>query len=117
MANEPVTITATVAVWLSPYTKPHELTAALQHGDAVGAASMLTLYGGPDKETFSDYARMGEADVTIRLIPHDEQVRFAVQALQEQLDKARAAFHREQQRILAEIGKLQALTYDAEVSA
>lgn len=117
MQPKPVTITATLAAWLPSYQKPHELAAAIDKGDMVRAAGMLWLYGAPgEKRDFSDHVLVGEADVTVRLIPRDEQVRMAVDALQQQLEQARAAFHAKQQEILAEINKLQAITFDAEAA-
>ena len=109
--SEPLTITATVAVWMSEYHTPAELMQYIERGDGAGAMSTLTLYGPPDKKSFCEYARMGEADVTLRLLPRDTQVRMAVQSLNEKLDQLRAAYHQKQQEILAQISKLQALDY------
>lgn len=112
----PVTITATMAVWLGSHYTPHHLMACMERGNSLAAANMLTFWGGADEESFGDYVRMGEADVTIRLIPRDEQIRMAVAALQRKLDETRAEYHKTQQEILAQISKLQAITYDAEAS-
>lgn len=109
--SQALTITATVAVWMSEYHTPAELMQYIERGDGAGAVSTLTLYGPPDKKSFCDYTRMGEAEVTLRLLPRDEQVRMAVQSLNEKLDKLRAAYLQKQQEILAEISKLQALDY------
>lgn len=112
--NDPITITATVAAWLTNseyHGRPQDLLAAIERGDAVGAVSMLSLYGPPSKQTFSDCLRVGEADVTVRLMPRDEQTRLAVAALNGQLEKLRAAYLTRQQEIMAQISKLQAIEY------
>lgn len=116
--NKPLTITATVACWghKDAYNM-RELTAALEKGDSVRAVNNLICYGKPDMDKFADYVRMGEADVTLRLIPKDEQTRLAVQALQTQLAEERVKWHQRQEAILAEISKLQALTFDGTVDA
>jgi hypothetical protein len=114
--NEPVTVTATVAVWLhtTEYSgRPQDLTAYLEKGDAVSAINMLSFYGPTTKQTFSDCTRIGEADITMRLISRDEQTRLALTALQAQLEKLRSAYMQRQQEILAQISKLQALTNEA----
>lgn len=112
--SEPITITATVACWLCPDAyKPHELTQTLQSGSAVQVVNMVSFYGAADRKEFAGYIRVGEADVTLRLLPQDEQTRLAVQSLQAELEKVRAAWLKRQQEILADIAKLQALTYEA----
>lgn len=111
--NEPITVTATVSVWLhtseSGY-KPAQLTAALEAGRAVDAVNMLSFYGPADKQTFFDCVKVGEADITMRLISRDEQTRLALADLNAKLQKLRAAYQQRQSEILAEISKLQALT-------
>lgn len=111
--DEPVTVTATMAVWLhnSEYTgRPQDLMTALERGDAISAINMLSFYGPTSKEKFSDAIRVGEADITVRLISRDEQTRIALASLNEQLQKLRAAYQQRQQEIMQQISKLQALT-------
>lgn len=117
MNQQPITITATVAAWVSKGYGQRDLMDQVQRGDAVGAAGTLMFYGAPSKEKFSDYIRVGEADVTVRLIPKDEQTRLMVQALQAQLNEERSKWHARQQAILAEISKLQALEFTETVEA
>lgn len=115
--NEPVTVSATVSAWLpnSEYSnKPQDLMTALERGDATAVVNMLVLYGDASREKFADYVRVGEADITVRLIPRDEQTRMALGLLNEQLQKLRAAYQERQQQILAQISKLQALTNEVE---
>lgn len=103
----PVTISTTVAVWLSSGSNPaRELT-----GEAHSIVGNLAFYGMPDRSSFGDWIRVGEADVVVRLIPRDEQVRMAVEALNKKLNEARAEWLTRQQEILAEISKLQALEF------
>ena len=110
--NAPITITATVACWVSSGYSQKQLMHHLERGDAVRAISALVTWGSPDEKTFTEnYVRVGEADVTVRLIPKDEQVRAMVQTLQAQLEKNRAEWLERQQAILAEISKLEALEY------
>jgi hypothetical protein len=114
--SKPITITATVACWLSKHNQ-RSFTDAVERGDGVRTVGLTILYGSPDKKEFgSDYIRIGEADVTIRLIPKDEQTRLMVQALQTQLAEERVKWHQRQEAILAEISKLQALTFDGVVT-
>lgn len=113
MASDHITIKATTAVWLYQGSKPHQLVAHIEKGNHRAALDMLHLYGPASMDKFGDYVRVGEADVTVRLIPRDDQVRMAVDSLKEQLEQARAAFHAKQQEILDEINKLQAITFDA----
>jgi hypothetical protein len=108
--NEPITITATVAVWCAKYNLS-TFNAHMQQGNSLRAAHTLTYYGPTDHDTFGDFIRMGEADITVRLIPKDEQTRRMVQALQAQLAEERVKWHQRQEAILAEISKLSALEY------
>lgn len=112
--SEPITVTTTVAAWLqnSEYSgRPQDLIAALEKGDPVAVVNMLVLYGSPAKEKFSDYVRVGEADVTVRLLPRDEQTRLALASLNAKLEQLRGAYLQRQQEIMEQISKLQALDY------
>jgi hypothetical protein len=116
--SEPIKITATVAAWLPGHKTPNDLLAAIERGDNVGlVGSCLWFYGAPDKTAFGDYVRVGEAEITVTLMPRDEQVRLAVQMLQKQLEAARAEWMERQRAIMAEISKLQAIEYTPEVQA
>lgn len=112
--NEPLTITATVAAWLPTYSTPRDLMDALASGDTMKAVNALQFYGDPSREKFAEYIRVGEADITVRLVSRDEQTRIALEALNAQLQKLRAAYMERQQEILSEISKLQALTNEVE---
>jgi hypothetical protein len=115
--QQPIEIKATVAAWVSAGYNQKDLLAAIEGGNKVAAINAAALWGSPDQEHFGDYIRIGEADVTLRLVPRDQQVRMAVQALQRQLDDDRAKWLQRQQHILAEISKLQAISYDEAVEA
>lgn len=108
--NESITITATVAAWLPTYSKPQDLIVALESGNAMQVVNALQFYGDPSREKFAEYIRVGDADITVRLVSRDEQTRIALEALDGQLQKLRAAYMERQQEILSEISKLQALT-------
>lgn len=109
-----IEVKATVACWItnSVYGQ-REFRDALDRSDSVAIADSIIFYGAPDKDKFGEYVRIGEADVTMRFIPKDEQTRIAVQALQTQLAEERVKWHQRQESILAEISKLQALTFEA----
>lgn len=109
--NKPITITATVACWVSKGYSQRELMQAVEHGDNLEAINALSIYGAPDRKEFGEYIRVGDADITVRLIPKDEQTKLMVQALQRQLAEERVKWHERQQAILAEISKLSALEY------
>lgn len=111
-----VTITATVAAWISKHENPTRIMDALERGDTLDAIHAIAFYGSPDREKFGDWIRVGEADVVVRLAPRDEQVRRAVEHLQQELNNARAEWLTKQQEILERISKLQAITYDAEAA-
>jgi hypothetical protein len=108
--SKPIEITATVAVWLPNYSR-RDFQSILERGNSLRIIDALQFYGPPDKKDFSDYVRVGEADITVRLIPKDEQTRLMVQALQKQLTEERVKWHERQEAILAEISKLSALEY------
>lgn len=108
--NESITVTVTRSVWLSSYHTPSELMDRLESGDAGSVVNMLTIYGEPDKDKWSDYTRIGEADVTVRLLPRDEQTRLAITSLNQKLNQLRAAYLEKQQEIMQQISNLQALT-------
>lgn len=113
---KPIVITATLAAWVHSGYAQRNLISHLECGEWVKAAGSLVFYGTPDKDKFGEgYVRVGEADVTVRLLPKDEQTRLAVQALQAQLDEERIKWHERQQAILAEISKLSAISFDGEV--
>jgi hypothetical protein len=116
--SQPITVTTTVAVWLAntEYSgRPQDLVDALAKGDAIRVVNLLQFYGEAGKEKFCDYIKVGEADITLRLISRDEQTRMALEALNAQLQKLRAAYMERQQEILTQISNLQALP--CEVSA
>ena len=115
--NKPITITATVAAWVSTGYGQRDLMSSSEEGNAVGAVTTLAFFGSPEREKFGDYLRVGEADITVRLIQKDEQTRLMVQALQAQLTEERIKWHQRQEAILAEISKLQALEFTETVDA
>ena len=112
MNAQPITVTATVACWVSKDAYSlRNLRESMETGDSIAAVEALAFYGAPDREKFGEWVRAGDADVTLRLMPRDEQTRLAVQALEAQLSEERAKWSQRQEAILAEINKLQALEY------
>jgi hypothetical protein len=112
MNAQPITITATVACWISKDSYSlRRLGEGVDEGDGVEVVEALAFYGKPDRVEFGEWVRAGEADVTVRLIPKDQQTRLAVQALEAQLAEERVKWHQRQEAILAEIHKLQAIEY------
>lgn len=109
--NAPIAITTKVACWVSKGYQQRDLYAALEKNNSVAVVNAVALYGSPDMKSFSDYIRVGDAEVTVTMIPRDEQTRLIVQSLQEQLTEERVKWHQRQEAILAEISKLQALEY------
>lgn len=110
-------INTLVAVWAFKGYGIRDLLNALEKGDSLKAVQALSFYGPPDLEEFSDWIRVGEAEVTLHLVSRDEQVSLAVQALQNQLAEERVKWHERQEAILAEISKLSAIEYVAEASS
>lgn len=114
--SEPITITATVAAWLPEWNKPHQLVERLQAGDGVKVVNSLHLYGPPSMKDFGKYVRVGDATITLTLLPQDDQVRLAVEGLKRQIEEARAAWLEKQRELMDEISKLQAITYQPEAA-
>lgn len=114
--NQPITVTATVAAWLASSYSPTELLDRIARGDAIGAVEKLAFYRPVDAEAFGDWVRVGDAQVTVTLLPRDEQVSRAVAMLKQQLEQARAEWLTKQQEIMTSISKLQALEYSPEVA-
>lgn len=113
MNAQPITITATVACWVSKDAYSlRNLRESVDEGNGVGTVEALAFYGAPDRDKFGEWVRAGEADVTVRLLPKDEQTRMAVSVLEAQLAEERVKWHQRQEAILAEISKLSALTFD-----
>lgn len=110
MNAQPITVTATVACWVAAYSQ-RDVLDAIEGGNAISVVNKLALYGPASMEKFSDYIRVGEADVTVRLFPKDEQTRLMVQALNKKLAEERIKWHERQEAILAEISKWSALEY------
>ena len=112
MNAQPITVTATVACWVSKDVYSlRRLRESVEQGDSIETVEALAFYGKPDRTEFGEWVRAGEADVIVRLIPSDEQTRLAVQWLQAQLTEERVKWHQRQEAILAEINKLQALEF------
>lgn len=109
--SNPIVITGTVAAWLYSFNSPADLLAAVEKGNTQAVLGMISYYGSPDQKSFGDHVRVGEADVTLRLFPRDEQTRMAVEALKAKADKLRAAYLTAQQDIYEQIQKLSAIDY------
>ncbi len=107
-----ITVTATVACWVSKDAySMRRLRESVERSDSIETVEALAFYGKPDRTEFGDWVRAGEADITVRLMPKDEQTRLAVRALQEQLAEERVKWHQRQEAILDEIQKLSALEF------
>lgn len=111
--SNPITLTETRGAWLGSAYQPHEFAAALTRGDESGAAGMLLFSSSTDCAAQFNWTKVGEAQITVTLMPQEEQVRAAVESLQRRLQQERADSQRRQQEILAAINKLQALTFEA----
>jgi hypothetical protein len=112
--NAPITITGTCAVWLNEFHTPAEILDYLDAGNTCRALDVMCFYGSPELEKFSSYARIGEAQVTVTLLPRDKQTAMAVQALNAKLQELRAAYQQKQQEIMDQISRLQAIEYVSE---
>jgi hypothetical protein len=113
--NEPITITATLPAWLPNFQPLDRMLSHLKAGNSNAVADMLT-YTDNDMGTGRDpYALVGEATITVRLMPHDALTAARINSLQRELEAGRAEWMERQQQIMERISKLQALTN--EVSA
>ncbi len=109
----PLTITATVPAWFSVPTSDYmrrELDRSIELEDAIAIVNALTFYRSCEGNAPAGWIRMGEADITVRLISKDEQTQQAVAALNAKLDDLRAAYLTKQQEIMRQISELQAIT-------
>ena len=108
--SNPITIKATRGVWLSTHNNLSDVAHYLEQGKTDIALNLLSIVGPASWETFSDYIRIGDAEVTLTLKPRDEQAAMAVMQLRAKLDKLREAYAEAQREILAQISKYEALT-------
>lgn len=106
----PITIKATRGVWLSTHNNLSDVAHYLEQGKTDLALGLLSIVGPASRETFSDYIRIGDAEVTLTLKPRDEQAAMAVMQLRAKLDKLREAYAEAQREILAQISKYEAIT-------
>ena len=90
--SNPITIKATRGVWLPPHNNLSDVSHYLEQGKTDLALSLLSIVGPASWETFSDYVRIGDAEVTLTLKPRDEQAAMAVVQLRAKLDKLREAY-------------------------
>jgi hypothetical protein len=115
--NKPITITATLPAWLPSYTSVDDLMAAVLKGNTARVVDM-PMYTITNMGKGSDpYTLIGEAEITLTLKPRDELVTAQVAALQRELQAERAESMRKQNAIMDRISKLQALTFEGEVTA
>ena len=108
--SNPITIKATRAVWLSTRNNLSDVAHYLDQGKTDLALGLLSIVGPASWETFADYIRIGDAEVTLTLKPRDEQAAMAVMQLRAKLDKLREAYAEAQREILAQISKYEAIT-------
>lgn len=115
--SEPITITATTNAWLTSWRQPMDLMAALERGDSGDAVDMIQFARGDHMGKCENaWTLVGEAEITVHLVPRDEQARKCVEVLNAKLAELRTKYHEQQQAILAQISKLQAITFDAEAA-
>jgi len=112
--NTPRPSQATRGVWLPPHNNLSDVAHYLEKGNTDLALSLLSIVGPASWETFSDYIRIGDAEVTFTLRPRDEQAALAVMQLRDKLDKLREAYAEAQREILAQISKYEALTNEVD---
>jgi hypothetical protein len=108
--NKPITIKATVPAWLFYFNSVDDLSAAIKRKDSKAALAMLSFAQGDMSKGENPYTRIGEAEITVTLRPHDQIVVAQIDALNASLAAERAESMRRQNTILDRISKLQALT-------
>jgi hypothetical protein len=107
-----ITITATLPAWASSSYQATNMLRHLKDGEPQKAAETMFFASG-DMESLQ-WIRVGEADLTVRVHSESAIVAGQLQALQRELDNARAEWMTKQQEILERISKLQALTNEVE---
>jgi hypothetical protein len=110
--STPITITATLPAWASCSYTASKMLRHLKAGEQQKAADAL-FFASTDMGP-SGWVRVGEADLTVRVHSESAIVAGQLQALQRELDNARAEWMTKQQEILERISKLQALTNEVE---
>lgn len=100
------TITATVPAWLPGHADEN----ILQASEARIVSGIAYCEG---DMTSAGWTRVGEADITIRLIGEDELIQGQIAALEKQRTAVLAEAQEKCNYINDRISKLQALTFDA----
>jgi ssRNA-specific RNase YbeY (16S rRNA maturation enzyme) len=110
--NAPITVTATVPVWLMPHHSIDALLHRTRKGEPL--TDMLSFWTWDLSKSSDPYTRIGEAQITINFVSSDEMVQSRIQSLRNEIDAARSAFLQKQKDVLEQISKLQALTNEVE---
>lgn len=112
--NAPITITATLPAWITSTRSVDRILGYVQSGKHQQAAADMFFCSGDMDKGSDPWVRVGEADITVRLVSKDTLVQNQLQTLQAELDHARAEWLTKQQQLLERISNLQALTNEVE---
>lgn len=81
---------------------------AAQRGNNDNAVNMLS-FSSTDMESASDWTMVGVATITVKFFPREQIVAREVESLREQLRQHRIKAHADEQALLDQISKLQAI--------
>jgi hypothetical protein len=114
--SNPIKITATVPAWLTSSSSRLEQLIETAKDDPADALSRLG-YSILEMDVGSyPWVRVGEAEITVTLMPLDTVVAGQVAVPKAELQQERAESMRKQNAILDRISKLSALTFDGAVT-
>jgi hypothetical protein len=111
--TEQIKLTATMSAWADADYGIRNLVDALSSGNTDHVFNNCYFYGNAERKAFSDYAKVGTAEITLTLVAKDEITANAVKALHAKLEQARAEWLAKQAEIMEQISKFQALTFES----
>lgn len=116
MNKQPITITGTIPAWL---TGTHYTLDKVMREEKDPAELLSRLgFSNYDMDSGSHpWVKVGSAEITVTLFPQEEVVAEQVKVLNAELQRERAESQVRQNGILDRISKLQALSFDGEVTA
>lgn len=113
--NQPTTITATLPAWLTTASDAQRFLRDVTDRKERAAVSQLYFCGGDMSKGDNPWTLVGQAFISVELLPADAMLASQLKSLQAELDAARAEWLTKQQKIMEQITKLQALPNEVHV--
>lgn len=112
--NNAIQISATTTAWLASWRSVDDLMDGLKNGDYQKIVDYLSYASWDMARGENPYTEIGQATITVSIMPRDQLAAAQVKALKKELENERAKFMERQAEILEQINKLQAIEYVAE---